>query len=190
MAALSVRVREILDKAGFDKTLIFASGGFDEFKLAQVVSQGAAIDSFGVGTKVGVSADAPYLDIAYKLVMIDGRPVIKLSRGKKTLAGPKQVYRFVDDKGMMVKDLLARRNEEIEEGTSLLKVFMDNGRRLAPAESLNSIRDRFQEQLAALPPEYRELESAPRYPVSLSQGLVDLQDQVEQRIEESELGES
>jgi len=190
MAALSVQVREILDQAGFKETLIFASGGFDEFKLAQVVSQGAAIDSFGVGTKVGVSADAPYLDIAYKLVMIEGRPVIKLSRGKKTLAGPKQVYRFLDDQGMMLKDLLARRDEEVEDGKPLLKMFMDSGRRIGPAEPLTAIRDRFQEQLYLLPPAYRGLESAPRYPVSLSRGLADLQDQVEQRIEERELGES
>ena len=190
MAALSVQVREILDRAGLKETLIFASGGFDEFKLDQVVSQGAVIDSFGVGTKVGVSADAPYLDIAYKLVMIDDRPVIKLSRGKKTLAGPKQVYRFFDDKGMMEQDLLAGRDEEIEDGIPLLKMSMDEGRRLDRPESLDLIRDRFQKQLAALSPAYQDLESAPRYPVNLSPGLAQLQDQVEQRIEESELGES
>ena len=45
---------------------VFASGGFDEYKIAQYIQEGAEIDAFGVGTKTGISADAPYADIAYK----------------------------------------------------------------------------------------------------------------------------
>ena len=54
---------------------------------------GACIDMFGVGTKMGVAADAPYYDMAYKLVQYAGRPVMKLSAGKATLVEAKQVWR-------------------------------------------------------------------------------------------------
>jgi len=94
MVSLSKEVRAVLKEAGLNNISIFASGGFDEYKIAQVIKEGAEIDAFGVGTKMGVSADAPYTDIAYKLVYYDGRPVLKLSTGKKTLVGEKQVFRI------------------------------------------------------------------------------------------------
>ena len=64
----------ILDHEGLDHVSIFASGGLDEFEIDELTSSGAPIDGFGVGTKMGVSADAPWSDMAYKLVKYDGRP--------------------------------------------------------------------------------------------------------------------
>lgn len=190
MAELSQEVRRIFDQAGLNEVLVFASGAYDEFKLAEVVKSGALIDSFGVGTKVGVSADAPYLDVSYKLVQIDGRPVIKLSRGKKTLAGPKQVFRLMDDQGVMTGDVLAQRGEVLTGARPLLQPVMDQGRRLRPAEGLTAIRERFKADLDRLPHPCRPLDNPVRYPVRLSDGLAELQSSVEQRIEEGELGES
>ena len=83
----------LLDDAGLADARIFASGGLDEYAIADLVAAGAPIDAYGVGTKMGVSADAPYLDSAYKLVAYAGRPVMKLSPGKVTQPGAKQVYR-------------------------------------------------------------------------------------------------
>ena len=190
MASLSKKVRRILDDGGLEETLIFASGAFDEYKLAQVVAEGAAIDSFGVGTKVGVSADAPYLDIAYKLVMFDGRPVMKLSKGKKTLVGPKQVFRLFDSQGGLKKDILGLREEKLTQGQPLLETVAEGGRLVKPAESLETIQRRFESDLARLPQELKLLQRTEAYPVRLSEGLVALQEKVEQRIEERELGES
>ncbi len=68
-----------------ENVVIVASGGFDEYKIADSVKNGAAIDAYGVGTKMGTSADSPYTDMAYKLVQYNGRPVLKLSTGKKPL---------------------------------------------------------------------------------------------------------
>jgi len=78
----------VLDAAGFRDTRIFASGGLDEDEIARCVDAGAPIDAYGVGTRMDVSADAPYLDMAYKLVRCDGRDVLKTSPGKATWAGP------------------------------------------------------------------------------------------------------
>ena len=93
MTALSKEVRVILDQAGLQDVQIVASGSFDEYRIDAAVRDGACIDAFGVGTKMGVAADMPYLDMAYKLVQYDGRPVMKLSTGKATLVDQKQVWR-------------------------------------------------------------------------------------------------
>ena len=81
-AELSRQVRRILDQAGLEYVRIVASGGLDEYEIDKLIQGGAPIDLFGVGTKVGSSADAPYSDMSYKLVCYDGQPVMKLSPGK------------------------------------------------------------------------------------------------------------
>jgi nicotinate phosphoribosyltransferase len=88
---LAHQTRADLDAAGLPDTTIVVSGGLDEYAVDELVLGGAPVDVYAVGTKIGVSADAPYLDTAYKLVEYDGRPVMKLSTAKVTLPGPKQV---------------------------------------------------------------------------------------------------
>ena len=85
----------MLDDAGLQHVQVFASGGLDEYSIDRLVSAGAPIGGFGVGTRVGTSADAPFTDFVYKLVQYDGQPVMKLSEYKVTLPGPKQVTRRV-----------------------------------------------------------------------------------------------
>jgi nicotinate phosphoribosyltransferase len=74
--------------------MVFVSGGLDERGIAELLAAGAPIGGFGVGSRMGVAADVGFLDMAYKLVELDGRPVLKLSPGKATLPGPKQVWRL------------------------------------------------------------------------------------------------
>lgn len=93
LAELAVRARSILDNAGLPQVRIVASGGLDEYAVHDLARAGAPIDVYAVGTRVGVSADAPSLDSAYKLVAYDGRPVMKLSAAKLTAPGRKQVFR-------------------------------------------------------------------------------------------------
>ncbi|MCJ7774128.1 MAG: nicotinate phosphoribosyltransferase, partial [Desulfobacterales bacterium] len=136
MTELSIKVREILDSARLNDVKIFASSDFDEFKIADAMGKGAKIDSFGVGTKMGVSADAPYLDIVYKLVRFNNRNVKKLSPGKITLAGEKQVFRKIDSNGMYKEDIIGLRHETIEGGTPLLEKVMAYGKCVRPHPSL------------------------------------------------------
>jgi nicotinate phosphoribosyltransferase len=84
--------RRILDE-GLDRVEIFASGGLDEHEVERLVESGAPIDGFGVGTRMGVSSDAPSLDMAYKLTEYAGRVRLKLAPGKRILPGRKQVFR-------------------------------------------------------------------------------------------------
>ena len=94
-------MRRVLDEAGLDYVRVLVSGGLDEFQVDELVQAGAPIDAFGVGTRMAVSGDAPWLDMAYKLVKYAGRPVLKLSTGKVSLADEKQVFRLRDDEGRL-----------------------------------------------------------------------------------------
>lgn len=151
---LSRETRALLDQAGLAGAHIMASGGLDEHALARLTAAGAPIDSYGVGTKVGVSADAPFLDSAYKLVEYAGRPVMKLSPGKVTLPGAKQLCRGAPGE----PDTLALRGEEPPEGArALLEPVMRAGRRLPGAHGLADARARFDRNLSWLPEGARKL---------------------------------
>ena len=166
MVKLSKSVRELFKKQGLDDISIFASGGFDEFKISHSVKDGAEIDAFGVGTKMGTSADSPYTDMAFKLVEYDERPVLKLSTGKKTLVGRKQVFRQTDGGRFFSKDLIALRDEKIA-GEPLLEAVMHHGERLRPAPSLDAMHQCFQRDFNALDDSIKALESPVAYPVDL-----------------------
>ncbi|MCX7058232.1 MAG: nicotinate phosphoribosyltransferase [Proteobacteria bacterium] len=150
LAASSSRVRQLLDAAGCSSVRILASGNLDEYEIARLVGAGAPIDSFGVGTRLDTSVDAPYLDCAYKLEEYAGRPRRKRSWGKETWPGRKQVYRRFDADGRIVDDTVALETESVE-GVPLLQCVMRGGRRLAPAETLVTIAARTRASLGSLP---------------------------------------
>jgi nicotinate phosphoribosyltransferase len=171
LGELSRGARELLDRAGLEQVSIFASGSLDETVIARLVAQGAPIDSFGVGTKMGVSEDAPSLDMAYKLVEYAGRARVKLSPGKVLLPGRKQVFRIEDD-GVAQNDVLAGRDES-PCGRPLLELVMTRGERLpAGRVSLDEARARAKTEVERLPPALRALEAAdPPYRVEVSPAL-------------------
>jgi nicotinate phosphoribosyltransferase len=176
LVQLSCQVRAILDDAGLPDVRIMASGSLDEFRLKELLDAGADIDTFAVGTRMGVSADAPYLDIVYKLVEYDGQPVLKLSSGKKTWVGKKQIFRYYDDQGRMREDLLALVEENHPDGEPLIEVVIDKGRLSHPSEPLGLIRDRFSEEWKRLPAPYKDMDSKTKYPVRTSPGLHQLEE--------------
>jgi nicotinate phosphoribosyltransferase len=171
LAELAFRARELLDGAGLQRVEIFASGGLDEYEIAELVAKGAPIDGFGVGTRMGVSADAPALDMAYKLVAYAGRDRLKLSAGKRLLPGRKQVFR-VEEGGRAVRDVIAR-HQERQPGTPLLQPAMRAGKRLATdASDLAQARTRAHRAMDRLPEAIRSLEPAdPPYAVEISAEL-------------------
>lgn len=175
MVAQSLSIRKLFDAAGFPDLQIFASSGFDEYKIAKVLAAGAAIDAFGVGTRVGVSADRPYLDLVYKLVSLEERPIRKLSSGKVTLAGAKQVYRDLDGAGRFDGDWLGCRGEVMEAAQPLLTTVMRAGRRCASMPDLDAQRATLAHQMKALPKGYKAVTGARVYPVRTTARLDALQ---------------
>ena len=183
LLALSVEGRAMLDAAGLSNVQVLASGGLDEFQVADLVREGAAIDGFGVGTNVGTSADYPWLDCVYKMVEYDGKPTMKLSEDKETLVGAKQVFRRVDANGMCAGDVIGSADESALVGTSaLLSDVMKDGKRLHEAQSLGGLRERCTHELERLPAHYRRIRSPDEYPVMVSDTLRERHNRAKQSI--------
>jgi nicotinate phosphoribosyltransferase len=159
LAAHARAVRAILDAGGLRETTIFSSGNLDEYRVRDLLTAGAAIDGFGIGTSLDTSSDAPYLDAVYKLEEYAGVARRKRSEGKATWPGRKQVYRHLAADGRLDHDVITVEGDS-QPGTPLLRPVMRNGRRVAEAESLATIRARAAEELARLPARLRGLEPA------------------------------
>ena len=174
VAHLSRRVRAILDEAGHPGIQIFASGDLDEWRIAELVAAGSPIDAFGVGTRMGTSHDAPSLNVVYKLVATEDGPVVKLSAGKATMPGRKQVWRHTDH------DLIGLDWEHAPTGRPLLTEVMVDGARAGPSEPLAGIRQRRAAAVAALPDRLRRLTGPEEaYPVRISAELAALTEQTQ-----------
>lgn len=168
LASHTRNVRKILDEAGLPELKITLSGDLEEYRIAELVSDDVPVDSFGVGTELGTSGDAPSLQGAYKLVEDASGPKIKLSAGKITSPCRKQVFRSRQG------DVIGLESEDLG-GRPLLEPVMSGGRRVRPPDSLDAIRDRCREAVAALAPELRSLERAAiPYPITLSDRLTEL----------------
>jgi nicotinate phosphoribosyltransferase len=166
-------VRRILDAGRLTETRIFASGDLDEYSITGLLEAGAPIDAFGVGTALSTSVDAPALGGVYKLVQIehDGRalPVVKLSQSKQTLAGPKQVWRIVEE-GSAVRDYIGLDDEEGPRGgRPLLQQVMREGRRVTSEAALSKLRDACLRAVAELPVSVRRIKGWSEYEVVVSE---------------------
>jgi nicotinate phosphoribosyltransferase len=171
LASLACEVRKILDEAGLTDVKIIGSGGLDEYDLADFSDANIPYDSYGVGTKMGVSADAPWSDIAYKLVEYNDRSVVKLSPGKVSLPGKKQVFRVSDTQGQLQKDIIALRNENVTGAESLLKRVMTAGKITASPTSLDESQAGFLSEFAKLPEPVKRTRNAANYLVERSSKL-------------------
>jgi nicotinate phosphoribosyltransferase len=184
---LSREVRRILDAGGLGETKIFVSGDLDEYRIAQLVDEGAPLDAFGVGTAMSTSKDAPALGGVYKLVEVErgGRMVrvLKLSPGKASYPGAKQAWRVMSGGGAD-HDVLALADEQGPPGAvPLLRRVMAAGRRVAAARPLAELRSRCLELVAGLPDSLKRIDETVDYPVQVSNSLQRLAQQLSTRAE-------
>jgi nicotinate phosphoribosyltransferase len=154
VALLARDVRGMLDEAGLRDAKIMASGDLDENKIAKLIAGGAPIDSFGVGTELATSADAPSMGAVYKLVEIDvhgiTRYTAKKSLDKNTLPGAKQIFRFADH------DVIGRCGDCVPgDCVALQQPVMFGGHALPGLPDVHQARKRAVESLAAMRPGHR-----------------------------------
>lgn len=203
LAFLSRQARVMLDDAGFPNAKIFASGDLDEEVIWDLKAQGAAIDVWGVGTRMITSMDNPALGGVYKLSAeeVDGTfvPRIKISENpaKITNPGVKQLYRFYDRRsGKALADLLALDEEDFSSGEpleifdpentwkrmtlcdyrmrQLLVPVFENGELVYDSPALSEIAAYAKQEMETFWDEYKRLNRPHRYKVDLSQKLYDL----------------
>jgi len=172
-------VRTRLDSGGLEEAKILVSGDLDEFTIAEIVAANAPIDGFGVGNALSTVSDAPALGGVYKLVEVERqgsvRATLKLSDGKITYPGRKQVYRYADETGAYIHDVLGLVEAEPKnKGRELLEPVMVNGRRSRTAPTLGSLQRRRSEDVQRLPTAVRQLRSSGEYAVRRSQALESL----------------
>jgi len=170
LAELSAHARRRLDEAGLPYVQILASGGLDEHAVHRLVEQGAPIDGFGLGSALGVSADAPTLDSVYKLVAFDGRPVMKTSAAKAIWPGAKQLWRAPD----WSSDVLALAGEAAPGPgfePQLVEVMHQGRRTPAGRRSVVDARHHFEQQWAELPDPLRRLQDPPARKLQVSVAL-------------------
>jgi nicotinate phosphoribosyltransferase len=148
---LASQARKILDLAGLNDVPIFASGNLDEYRIAELLADGAPIDAFGVGTALAVSDDAPAGDFNYKLVEYRGEPRMKLSAGKASVPGRKQIFRARNSAGADYSDLVGLIDESTATVTrefrqppatvtAMVETQMECGRRKLPRPTLEELR--------------------------------------------------
>ena len=181
LAGLATQVREKLDRAGLQHIGIFASGDLDEYALMRFTRDNIPIDGFGVGTKLTTSSDAPYLNCAYKLQEYAGIPRRKISKGKQTWPGRKQVFRRYDDAGKIEKDTITLIDDS-QQGEPLLMPVMKKGKRLQSRAPLTTIRKKVADNLATLPSELQGLEPISQSPVEISSRLIRLARETDKKI--------
>jgi nicotinate phosphoribosyltransferase len=179
-------IRRELDRVGWNDVRIFASGDLDEFKIAKLTKENAAIDAFGVGTALATPGDAPHLNLIYKLVEVERggkvQEAAKFSQAKVTYPGRKQVFRYVSKNGEYDCDRIALENEPANGGTPLLVEVMRAGRRFAPPESIAALRQRCTASIARLPERCRRIDRTAVYPVHYTKRLETMLEKVRRRV--------
>ena len=173
LASLAAECRALLNRDGFGGVRIVASGALDEYSIDELLRSGAPIDGFGVGTKAGVSEDAPWADSVYKLVAYDGRPTMKLSDDKETLPGPKEVYRYYGRNGQPLRDIVATADEPRPSpgARPILSEVMRDGQTTVDPPDLRELRSRFNAEFTQFDRRYKRLRDPGTYEVTFSNEL-------------------
>ena len=178
LAASARKVRAIFDQGGLREAIILVSGGVDEDVLQRMIASGAPIDGYGIGVSLATSIDAPAFDCAYKLQEYAGEPKRKLSEGKQTWPGRKQVWRAYDADGRMAGDILSVESDR-HSGETMIEPVMRGGKRIGATPTLAQIRERAARDLARLPEPLRQLQPGLNYPVKVADALIALASQAD-----------
>lgn len=200
---LSRRVRKALNEAGLDDAFIVVSNELDEYIVERLVSEGAPVDVWGVGTHLVTGGDEAAFTGVYKLAAVERhgslRPTMKFSDNpeKATNPGVKDLYRLFDESGSAVADLLALEGEVPEPGKPMtlyhpsldtrrfsyapcgeikpmLSKVMEGGRRVIARKSMDEVRNRRLESIKAFDHTYLRFLNPHVYRVSISERLREL----------------
>ena len=208
MAYLTKQARKMLDEAGWPGCKITVSNSLDEWLIADLLRQGARIDSFGVGERLITSKSSPVFGGVYKLCAVEGEngelvPKIKISEnvGKITNPGFKKLYRFYSrESGMAEADYICLRHESVDDtkpleicdpdarwkrktmenfvARELLVPIFEKGKLVYDLPSLPEIKAHCEKEVASLWPEVRRFENPHGYYVDLSEKLMALKDRL------------
>jgi nicotinate phosphoribosyltransferase len=173
LVTLSQQVRSLLPDIS-----IFASGDLDEWEISRLIAAGAQINGYGLGTNLVTGTP---VNGVYKLVEIDGIPVMKQSDNKLTYPGKKQIFRIFKA-GKIQTDILGRSDERIDGGQPLLELVVKEGKQLQSPCDLATIRQRTMLTVASLPEATRRIDKPLAVDVEFSPALRELTEKTKKRV--------
>ncbi|HEY1174971.1 MAG TPA: nicotinate phosphoribosyltransferase [Phytomonospora sp.] len=148
---LGQQSREQLDSLGATDTRIVVSGDLDEYSIASLAA--TPVDIYGAGTAVVTGSGAPTAGLVYKLVEVEGRPVVKRSENKATVGGRKTAVRRHKPTGTAVEEVVVSQGTpETEPGDRILqRPLIRGGERVEGLPTLDESRDHLRECLISIP---------------------------------------
>ncbi len=170
LSALTVQSRQLLDSLGAVDTRIIVSGDLDEYAIAALAAE--PVDAYGAGTAVVIGSGAPTANLVYKLVEVDGRPVVKRSEHKATIGGRKTAVRRHKPTGTAIEEVVTSQGRPAPElfDRDLQRAFVRAGAAVPGLPTLAESRERTRESLISIPWEGLKLSAGdPAIPV-LMQG--------------------
>lgn len=171
LSMLAQQSRELLDSLGALDTKIVVSGDLDEYAIAALAAE--PVDAYGAGTAVVTGSGAPTAGLVYKLVEVDGEPVVKRSERKATVGGRKTAVRRHKPTGTAVEEVVVSRGtpEPVAHDRLLQRPFVRAGEVVAGLPTLTESREHLRQCLISIPWEGLKLSTGdPAIPVSIAEG--------------------
>ncbi len=168
LSVLAAQARQLLDSLGATETKIVVSGDLDEYSIAALAAE--PVDSYGAGTAVVSGSGAPTAGLVYKLVEVDGRPVVKRSENKATVGGRKTAVRRHKPTGTATEEVVVSQGvPDWQAGDRLLQQeFFVGGTVAAGLPTLEQARERLRDALISIPWEGLKLSAGdPALPVTV-----------------------
>lgn len=161
------RARKLLDDLGANGCRIVVSSDLDEYRVAELEAAQAPIDAYLVGTRLVTGSGHPTASLVYKLVSIADsddtelpmRAVGKLSPGKRTIGGRKNVHRTLDADGYWQAEVLSVLPVDLSEVAHWPQVPLIRSGRVVTSFELQHARDRCTNRRNRLRPEHRRVDS-------------------------------
>jgi nicotinate phosphoribosyltransferase len=171
LSVLASESRALLDSLGATETQIIVSGDLDEYAIAALAAE--PVDAYGAGTAVVIGSGAPTAGLVYKLVEVDGRPVVKRSENKGTVGGRKTAVRRHKPTGTATEEIVVSLGAPAPEPHDRLlqRPFVRNGDVVADLPSLAESREHLRQCLISIPWEGLKLSAGdPAVPVTVQGG--------------------
>jgi len=168
LSVLAAQARQLLDSLGATETKIVVSGDLDEYAIASLAAE--PVDSYGAGTAVVTGSGAPTAQLVYKLVEVEGRPVVKRSENKATVGGRKTAVRRHKPTGTATEEVVVSQGvPDWQAGDRLLQQeFFVGGTVAAGLPTLEQARERLRDALISIPWEGLKLSAGdPALPVTV-----------------------
>lgn len=179
----AVIARKMLDDAGFKEVEITLASNLDEYKINELIKRNVPANKFILVTEAITVADDPKLEVVYKLSEIRDKdkiiPKAKLTEGKQSLPGRKQVFRVYEN-GKMVKDIIGLEDEQL--GEPLLIKVIDEGKIIYNLPSLDQLREYVKCQIKMLPESLKSITKGHNYNIETSKKIKEMMDSFRESI--------